>query len=354
MTATKELYLVIDGGGTRTSAVLADSHGQVVARALGPSTNVAQRSLAVVVRALESLVGDCLAQLPEHEPSLAVAQQHARRPVVFRRVWAGLAGIDSAQAAQEARSALLPLFGFTPRGLAEEDETRLRVTNDSELLAGAIGGERAEAEGETRRGAVLIAGTGSVCTAFNGVQALGRTGGLGYLLGDDGSGFWIGREVVRRLLTQDSLRTTTTSRTRGMLQVAVLELLGLRECSELIARVYIETQDDQARKALLASLAPCVHQLADVDALASAILDEALAHLFELVRSLCVAHDIDPREGVLVLGGGLFNELVVVRRFLARCEHNRMVWRKISSGKRPEEIALDFMLAEATAGSTAA
>ncbi|KAK0551630.1 hypothetical protein OC846_003226 [Tilletia horrida] len=52
---------------------------------------------------------------------------------------------------------------------------------------------------------VVIAGTGSIVTSFRrddhgGVQTIGRAGGFGWLLGDEGSGFAVGREAIKRVL----------------------------------------------------------------------------------------------------------------------------------------------------------
>lgn len=48
-------------------------------------------------------------------------------------------------------------------------------------------------------GIVLNAGTGSIAFGCNAKGQTARAGGLGPLLGDDGSAFWIGREYIRRV-----------------------------------------------------------------------------------------------------------------------------------------------------------
>ena len=48
-------------------------------------------------------------------------------------------------------------------------------------------------------GIVVIAGTGSVALGWDG-ERFARSGGHGFLLGDEGSAYWIGREAVRSAL----------------------------------------------------------------------------------------------------------------------------------------------------------
>ena len=47
-------------------------------------------------------------------------------------------------------------------------------------------------------GVVIIAGTGSIAYGHNGQGQAARAGGWGYVLGDEGSGYWIGRHALRR------------------------------------------------------------------------------------------------------------------------------------------------------------
>ena len=51
-------------------------------------------------------------------------------------------------------------------------------------------------------GIVVIAGTGSVALGWDG-ERFAYAGGHGYLLGDEGSAYWIGREAVRAALRFD-------------------------------------------------------------------------------------------------------------------------------------------------------
>lgn len=62
------------------------------------------------------------------------------------------------------------------------------VPDGQAALLGALDG---------RPGVLILAGTGSIAVARDGRDRWTRTGGLGPLLGDEGSGFWLGREWLR-------------------------------------------------------------------------------------------------------------------------------------------------------------
>ena len=79
-------------------------------------------------------------------------------------------------------------------------KARVLVVNDAlvALEAGAPG----------RPGVVLIAGTGSIAYGRNAQNQSARAGGWGYMLGDEGSGYWIGRAALRAVLREaDRART---------------------------------------------------------------------------------------------------------------------------------------------------
>ncbi len=78
--------------------------------------------------------------------------------------------------------------GRLARGLSRFAR-RVRVIPDAQAAAlGALGG---------RPGVLVLAGTGAIVVGHDGAGRWGRAGGFGALLGDEGSGFWLGREWVR-------------------------------------------------------------------------------------------------------------------------------------------------------------
>ena len=164
---------------------------------------------------------------------------------------------------------------------------RLTLLGDHEIaLAGAIQGP----------GCVLICGTGSICCGRNEAGTFARCGGLGHLLGDEGSGYAIGREVLS--LTARALDEQLEIRP---LARAVMEALGAKGLADLLHYVYSEERS----KAHIATLAPVVIACADrKDPESLALLRRQAELLRPQVEAL--AHKLCIERPRLALLGGLF------------------------------------------------
>ncbi|MEU5941955.1 BadF/BadG/BcrA/BcrD ATPase family protein [Micromonospora sp. NPDC047548] len=149
-------------------------------------------------------------------------------------------------------------------------------------------------------GTVLIAGTGAIAAQVRDLRLDRVADGHGWLLGDAGSGFWLGREAVRQLLA-----ALDTAATPGPLGRRVLtELLG---AAEVAARPR-ETVDALVQAVTrrspveLARLAPLVVAAAvEGEPVATALIGEAAAHLAISASRIRPAGAAEP----IVLGGGL-------------------------------------------------
>ncbi|MBO4208010.1 N-acetylglucosamine kinase, partial [Micromonospora echinofusca] len=149
-------------------------------------------------------------------------------------------------------------------------------------------------------GTVLIAGTGAIAAQVCGWE-LGRTAdGHGWLLGDTGSGFWLGREAVRRTLTE-----LDRGRQVGTLAARVLtELLGSPEVAERPRQTAEAVVQTVTRRAPieLAGLAPLVVTAArEGEPTAGALIAEAARELAASTARIRPSDATDP----VVLGGGL-------------------------------------------------
>ena len=58
---------------------------------------------------------------------------------------------------------------------------------------------------------MVIAGTGSIAYGRNDRNQAARAGGWGYMLGDEGSGYWIGRAALRAVLRESDRRGPATA-----------------------------------------------------------------------------------------------------------------------------------------------
>jgi glucosamine kinase len=101
------------------------------------------------------------------------------------------------------------------RGLAD----RVEVISDAEAaLLGALG---------PRVGVLVLAGTGSIVLGRNARGRLGRAGGLGPLIGDEGSAFWLGREWLRLSPPAAGVARKLARRPDAVVRIAALAPLVL-------------------------------------------------------------------------------------------------------------------------------
>lgn len=191
------------------------------------------------------------------------------------RVYAGSGGIDTAEDAAALAALIQP----------HVPGARVTVVHDSRLLLAA---------GGTDTGVAVIAGTGSAAWGRNHDGGEARAGGWGYLLGDEGSGYWLGREAVRH-----SLRRMNQGRQPDPLTVSLLEACGLDHPNRLIALFH----SPEAGRRFWAQQARLVVEAASAgDPESRALLDRAGADLAALALEVLGQLGIN---GPVILGGGL-------------------------------------------------
>ncbi|NIJ10247.1 N-acetylglucosamine kinase-like BadF-type ATPase [Saccharomonospora amisosensis] len=158
----------VDAGGTATRALAVDESGEVLgfATASGGNPNSCPPS-----RAAEA-IGSAIAGA-----SAGLAASDLRACVV------GLAG----------RSKLTDptVAAIFQRAMADLPVSPAVVSDADAAFASAT----AQPDGT-----VLVAGTGSIAARIRDRRTVATVGGYGWLLGDEGSGFWLGREAVRATL----------------------------------------------------------------------------------------------------------------------------------------------------------
>lgn len=168
----------------------------------------------------------------------------------------------------------------------------------------------------------LIAGTGSVAIGQDSLGRYSVAGGWGPLLGDDGSGFAIGRATLRAALSR-----LESGKTPSGLVAQVCQALGAYTSSEMKAAI----TDAADLRALVASLAPVVlTESNQADPLCVAIIARAATDLADMVQSLQTRLQISSEGMTISLSGGilqakspLVNQLakeLTVRGFRAKLE----------------------------------
>lgn len=256
----------IDGGGTRTTLALADASGRELLRRTGPAGLVDPRRPAATAEMLADLVKEACDAAGVAEPVDALC--------------AGLAGVGN----RDERDVVEAVLGRS--GIARH----VAVLGDGETaLIGALGGGP---------GILVIAGTGSVAHGRSDDGRVERCGGWGMVVGDEGSGFALGRAALKA-----ALQAVDGRGPRSTLLPSVLDALGLAAADA------IPPWAGRAEKSEIASLAVHALRQADAgDAAALQIVTGAASALATHVRAL--VDRLGPWPGAIdvVLHGGLAND----------------------------------------------
>ncbi|MGI3202122.1 BadF/BadG/BcrA/BcrD ATPase family protein [Streptomyces sp. GLT-R25] len=174
----RDLVVGLDAGGTRTRAVLASA---VDGRVLGQGVAGPGNALTVPVPLLTDHLAEAVAgAVPEADRARVVA------------VAGGFAGAAETSPDEPGRLNALAALTAALR--------RLGIAADSVGVSSDIEAAFASAPGAPADGLALVAGTGVVAMRIRDRRCAVTVGGDGWLLGDDGGGFWIGRSAVRAAL----------------------------------------------------------------------------------------------------------------------------------------------------------
>ena len=266
----------IDAGGTKTVCHLADADGRLLSEARGGGANLqALGELEVekvLYRVMEEALGD--------------------RGIVPAAICLGIAGVDRPDDAAAVRG-IMRRIGY---------QARVLVVNDAlvALEAGAPGAP----------GGVIVSGTGSIAYGRELDDEAARAGGWGYVLGDEGSGYWIGRAALRAVLREADQRGQKTALTPLLLQH-----FGIEQAQGLLHEVYYSN----LRPSAIGALAECVESAFRAgDAAAIGILRAAANELEASGLTVARRLDLVGEAFTFVLSGGIFRAVPWLREELER------------------------------------
>lgn len=286
----------IDGGASRTDALISDAAGRSLARRQGPPALIRSMPAATVAGELVELL---------HRASDDAGG-------AIERVCFALTGVGR-EADRAAVEGALRDRGVPARSW-------LVVTDAEAALEDAFA---------DLPGIVLIAGTGSVAWARRPDGSLTRAGGWGPILGDEGSGWAIGIAALRA-----TVRTADGREPASPLASAILDATGLSDAMQLVHWA------DSATRASIAALAPIVLGLAHLDPTADSIIDDAARELARLVpplrRGMAGPVDVALAGGLLAAGGPLRERLVAA---LGAMDGVRILDRTVDGARGAAAIA---------------
>ena len=302
--------LGIDAGATKTACLLADEDGEILGEARGGGANLQTEGELGVEKVLHAVMREALGR---REPSVAA-------------ICLGMAGMD-----REGERAVV---GEIMRRIG--GGARVVVVNDALVaLVAGVGDDP---------GVVIISGTGSIAYGRNRDHGAARAGGWGHVLGDEGSGYWIGRQAMRAVARAADGRGPATA-----LVARVLEHFAVARPSDLVTEVY----DREAHHPGLARLAQVVQRARDEgDELATQILEQAAHELVRAARSVVERLRMQEETFDFVLSGGVFAGVPWLTKELQR----RLPAIAAHAGVRRLEVqpamgAVRLALAEANEGA---
>ena len=259
----EDLFLGIDGGGTKTEFAVISSDGGVVARSVksgcNPNDVGYSRALAVIREGIDSILADYQS---------------------INAAFLGIAGISVGNHAKRLYSDLKKCY----------PKINIQIKSDIfNLFAMCDGASMA-----------VISGTGSVVFVKDGDEYR-RIGGWGYLLDNAGSAYDIGREAIRTALYEEDMKKSP-SRLANMLR----ERLNVKTVWEHLNTIYAEG------KPYVAELASVVFEAYSMgDENAARIIDESARGLAKLLNAGVEIYGAEP---VAVASGGLFTHYTEIMR----------------------------------------
>lgn len=288
MTPATDLVIGVDGGGTKTVAWLAPLHDVGAETAFGRGRagpgNPRAAGFEVAQANIDAAIDAAFADVNIPRGQVAAAC---------------LCLSGAGRAAEQTRMTQWA----ESRGLARVT----RVTGDAEPILAAASVEN--------WGIALISGTGSLAWGRNRAGDVARSGGWGYLIGDEGSASAIALAGLRAATHAADGRGPDTQ-----LLDRFQERLDAATPSELIERIYAS---DMTRDRI-ASLAVVVFAVAADDAVAQRIIDSAAADLAAMVAALIKPLNLPVSNFPLALAGSVLEQQESFRqRVLARLQQTK-------------------------------
>jgi N-acetylglucosamine kinase-like BadF-type ATPase len=238
-------YIGIDGGGTKTDCILVDNNFNILCSANNGPLNLLSSGINESAKTVCKLINSCISKLNINLSLIKCIGVGA----------AGAGRIDDSNKLEIKLKELLsvPIF--------------VKVFTDADAaLEGAFNG---------KPGCILISGTGSIIYGKNNNGQFQRCGGYGKILGDEGSGYMLGKKALIAALKEFDCRGE-----KSLITSLLKEKYQIKSAQDIINQVYKKNMD-------ISALAPLVLASAgNNDLVALKIVEEETNELLDLISSM--------------------------------------------------------------------
>ncbi|NWF89941.1 MAG: hypothetical protein HXY50_10830 [Ignavibacteriaceae bacterium] len=278
-------YIIgIDGGGTKTHCLLTKQDGTLLNECYGGPSNFLTAGIEPVCNTLWEVINKCI----------------DKTKVSFEEIDVILIGTTGAGRRVDAERLE---NGFLDYALKQNKKNNLfRVESDARIaLEGAFSG---------KPGSILIAGTGSIMFGKDALGNIHRVGGFGRYLGDEGSGYVLGKKGLAAVSKEFDERGENT-----LISFLLKEKFGIDSQEKLITEVYKNNFD-------IASVAPLVIKAAEsADNASMKIIDSETDELVEHIKAMHKKLNEDILF-VAFIGGIITNKNIYSSTLLNKIEQN--------------------------------
>ncbi|BDH59966.1 N-acetylmuramic acid/N-acetylglucosamine kinase [Lysinibacillus sp. PLM2] len=202
----EKVVMAVDGGATKTAITIQLANGKTLFNKISTGSNIHAIGVEHVERVITDLLLDAYQAIPNTQIEVAAF---------------AMAGIDTSHDLSIIKGIIENCLNNVPFEI-----NTIIVENDvHSTLLGLTNG---------KPGALVLSGTGSIAYAFDGRDLIVRTGGWGHLAADEGSGYWVGQEILRAIIRAEDGRTNKLTYLKNLL----FEKLQITTIEQLLSWVY--------------------------------------------------------------------------------------------------------------------
>ena len=276
--SAQKYYLGIDGGGTKTEAVIIDENRKTIKKATALGSNAKVHGIKVATENIYEAVKSI------------VDENNLPQKAVF-----ALAAVDTEANVKEWQQSIKD-----HKELSNLLPTPPKIVND--IVAALRSGT------QKHNAIALISGTGSNCYGINQEGKEVRVGGRDYILSDEGSGYYIGLKILKTVTKDLDERGSKT-----LLTKLLLEDLKIDSLDDLDTEVYKKPWN----KTDISKIAPLAETAAEKgDEVATGIIKKSAHELGLMVKTAATKLDLEDKPFTIVTTGSIFKIQKILNKHL--------------------------------------